>query len=94
MSLSAIVGGMAETERTIFPQYGYWPVSMDEAVTAARRAGYRSTQHGTYQRGLWHAVRLVPNGAGVDVSRAWTTAQIIGLGVFFTLLVIFVCSGA
>lgn len=81
-------------EETIFPQYGHWPVSMEQAVAAANRAGYWSTQHGTYQRGLWRAVRLVPSGTGVNVSRAWTTAQVIGLGVFFTLLAIFMCGGA
>ena len=73
--------------------YGYHEITMPEAVERVRRAGYRPTEHGTFQRGLWRAVKLTPVGTGVVVRRAWTTAQIIALGVFVTLVGLFVLGG-
>jgi hypothetical protein len=76
-----------------FPRFGYHETTMAELTEAARRAGYVPTEHGTLQRGYWHAVRLVPMTTGVVVRKAWTTAQIIVLGVVLTLIAIGVAAG-
>lgn len=72
---------------------GWRTASMSDVMAEARRCGYRPTQHGTLQRGLWRAYKVTLLGDGVMVRRAWTTAQIITLGVALTLIAIGVMGG-
>lgn len=68
--------------------FGWHSITMDQAMEQATAEGYRPTQHGTLQRGLWRAVKVTPAHGGVMVRRAWTTAQIMVVGVFLVLLFI------
>lgn len=92
---------MIETDSPFRPrgkvrQRPWWPVSMDEAMNAAHKAGFRAASGGPagsvhVQRGLWTAATITPAPGGVVVKPAWTTAQVMAVGVFLVLLFIGIC---
>lgn len=70
-----------------------WQITMDEAVAAAKSAGFRvTTRSGPsrmyVQRGWWTAAVITPTLAGVVVKRSWTLAQTAVLGAVLVVLTI------
>lgn len=70
-----------------------WQATMDEAVAAAKAAGFRvTTRSGPsrvyVQRGQWTAASITPTPAGVLVKRSWTLAQTAVLGAVLVLIVL------
>lgn len=77
-------------------QHPWWPVGMDEAMQSAHEAGFRAATGGPrgsvrVQRGLWTGATITPVPGGVVVKPAWTTAQVVAVGVVLALLLLFVC---
>lgn len=71
---------------------GFCQLTLDEALTEARGAGFRETAHSKATRAhvqqSWNnAATIRPVPGGVVIKPAWTTAQVwIVVGVLFLLL--------
>jgi hypothetical protein len=72
------------------------PVGVDQAVAAAQAGGWQVTARSgparVYVQRDWRtAATITPTPAGVVVKPAWTTGQMILVGMVLTLLVLGLC---
>lgn len=92
----------AHAPATPFPAKGkirarQWPMTVEQALFAAQRAGYCPTSHSRTSRAhvqrAWNAAATIkPVPGGVVIAPAWTRAQILMVLIVLFLLWAGVCA--